>query len=51
MDFIFNVGLKILSSEGLSEPELYGELVYKFKKLLDGIIFLLSSEKIIIHLM
>ena len=28
----FNVGLKTLLGEGLSEPELYGDLVYKFKK-------------------
>ena len=27
------VGLKTLLSEGLSEPEFYGDLVYKFKKL------------------
>ena len=29
----FNVGLKTLLREGLSEPEFYGDLVYKFKKL------------------
>ena len=29
----YNVGLKTLLSEGLSEPEFYGDLVYKFKKL------------------
>ena len=29
----YNVGLKALLSEGLSEPEFYGDLVYKFKKL------------------
>ena len=29
----YNVGLKTLLSEGLSEPEIYGDLVYKFKKL------------------
>ena len=28
----FNVGLKTLLRDGLSEPELYGGLVYKFKK-------------------
>ena len=28
-----NVGLKTLLREGLSEPEFYGDLVYKFKKL------------------
>ena len=29
----FNVGLKSLLHQGLSEPELYGDLVYKFKKI------------------
>ena len=28
----FNVGLKMLLSEGLSEPEFYGDLVYKLTK-------------------
>ena len=31
--FKFNVGLKTLLREGLSEPEFYGDLVYKFKEL------------------
>ena len=26
----FNVGLKTLLREGLSEPEFYGDLIYKF---------------------
>ena len=30
---IFHVGLKTLLREGFSEPELYSDLVYKFKKL------------------
>ena len=30
----YNVGLKKLLGEGLSEPEFYGDLVYKFKKLI-----------------
>ena len=29
--FKFNVGLKTLLHQGLSEPEFYGDLVYKFK--------------------
>ena len=29
----YHVGLKTLLREGLSEPEFYGDLVYKFKKL------------------
>ena len=28
----YNVGLKRLLLEGLSEPEFYGDLVYKFRK-------------------
>ena len=28
----FNVGLKSLLHQGLSEPEFYGDLVYKLKK-------------------
>ena len=28
----FNVGLKSLLQQGLSEPEFYGDLVYKLKK-------------------
>ena len=28
----FSVGLKTLLHQGLSEPEFYGDLVYKFKK-------------------
>ena len=28
----FNVGLKTLLHQGLSEPEFYGDLVYKFQK-------------------
>ena len=41
----FNVGLKTLLREGLSEPEFYGYLVYKFKKLTGRNDFLFSSEK------
>ena len=29
----FNVGLKSVLHQGLSEPEFYGDLVYKFKKI------------------
>ena len=30
----FNVRLKSLLHQGLSEPELYGDLIYKFKKIM-----------------
>ena len=43
----FNVGFKTFLHQGLSEPEFYGDLVYKFKKkLYIGLIFLISSEKV-----
>ena len=41
----YNVGLKTLLSEGLSEPEFDGDLVYKFKKLIGSNDFSFSLEK------
>ena len=43
----YNVGLKTLLGEGLSEPELYGDLVYKFKKLIGRNGFSFQFRKII----
>ena len=45
----YNVGLKTLIGEGLSEQEFYGDLVYKFKKLIGrNVLFLFFSfQKII----
>ena len=43
----YNVGLKTLLNEGLSEPEFYGDLVYKFKKLLGSSDFSFQFRKII----
>ena len=43
----YNVGLKTLLSEGLSEPEFYGDLVYKFKKLIGVGDFSFQFRKII----
>ena len=40
----YNVGLKTLLSEGLSEPEFYGDLVYKFKKLIGSNDFFFSVQ-------
>ena len=40
----FIVGLKSLLHQGLSEPEFYGDLVYTFKRLWVGLIFLISFE-------
>ena len=42
----FNVGLKPFLYQVLSESEFYDDLVYKFKKLKLGLIFLISSEKL-----
>ena len=42
----FNVGLKTLLHQGLSEPEFYGELVYKFKQIVGRADFPISSKKI-----
>ena len=44
---MYNVGLKTLLSEGLSEPEFYGDLVYKFKKLIRSNDFSFQFRKII----
>ena len=43
----YNVGLKTLLGEGLSEPEFYGDLVYKFKKLIGKKDFSFQFRKII----
>ena len=43
----FNAGLKTLLREGLSEPEFYGDLVYKFKKLIGRNDFPFQFRKII----
>ena len=41
-----SIGLKTLSSEGLSEPEFYGDLVYKFKKFVGSTDFSFQFRKI-----
>ena len=43
----FNVELKTLLRECLSEPEFYGDLVYKFKKLIERNDFSFQFRKII----
>ena len=45
----FNVGLKTLLHQGLSEPEFYGDLVYKFKKIVGRVDFSDQFRKIIVH--
>ena len=41
----FNVGIKTLLREGLSEQEFYDDLVYKFKKLIGRNDFSFSVQK------
>ena len=45
----FNVGLKTLLHRGLSEPEFYGDLVYKFKKIVGRADFSDQFRKIIVR--
>ena len=45
----FNVGLKTLLHQGLSEPEFYGDLVYKFKKIVGRAYFSDQFRKIIVR--
>ena len=43
----YNVGLKTLLGEGLSEPEFYGDLVYQFNELIGRNDFSFQFRKII----
>ena len=43
--FKYNVGLKTLLLQGLSEPEFYGYLVYKFRKITGKMNFLVISKR------
>ena len=45
----FNVGLKALLHQGLSGPEFYGDLVYKFKKIIGRADFSDRFRKIIVR--
>ena len=45
----YNVGLKTLLLEGLSEPEFYGDLVYKFRKIIGKNCFPYHFKKIIVR--
>ena len=45
----YNVGLKRLLQEGLSEPEFYGNLVYKFRKIIGKNDFPYHFKKIIVR--
>ena len=43
----YNVGLKTLLLQDLSEPEFYGDLVYKFRKKIGSYEFPYQFKKII----
>ena len=43
----FNVGLKTLFMQRLAEPEYYGDLVYKFRKIIGKNDFSFHFKKII----
>ena len=45
----YNVGLKTLLLEGLSEPEFYGDLVYRFRKIIGKNDFPYHFKKIIVR--
>ena len=45
----FNVGLRALLRQGLSEPEFCGDLVYKFKKIVGRVDFSDLFRKIIVR--
>ena len=45
----FNVGLKSILHQGISVPEFYGDLVYKFKKIIGRTDFSDQFRKIIIR--
>ena len=45
----YNVGLKTLLLEGLSEPEFYGDFVYKFRKIIGKNDFPHHFKKIIVR--
>ena len=45
----YNVGLKTLLLQGLSEPEFYGDLVYKFRIIIGKNDFPYHFKKIIVR--
>ena len=45
----YNVGLKTLLPQCLSEPEFYGDLVYKFRKIIGKNYFPYHFKKVIVR--
>ena len=46
---IYNVGLNTLSLQGLPDPEFYGNLVYKFRKIIGKNDFSYHFKKIVVR--
>ena len=42
----YNIGLKTLLQQGISEPIFYGDLVYKFKRIVDNLILVINSKRL-----
>ena len=45
--FRYNIGLKTLLQQGISEPIFYGDLVYKFKRIVGKSNFIDQFKKIV----
>ena len=45
----YNIGLRTLLLQGLSEPEFYGDLVYQFRKIISKNYFSFHFKKIIVR--
>ena len=45
----YNVGLRTLLLQGLSEPEFYSDLVYKFRKIIGKYDFPYHFKKVIVR--
>ena len=43
----YNVSLKKLLQQGISETEFYGDLVYRIRKIVGNLIFLHNSENLL----
>ena len=42
----YNIGLKTLLQQGISEPIFYGDLVYKFKRIVENLILVINSKRL-----
>ena len=42
----YNIGLKTLLQQGISEPIFYGDLVYTFKRIVGNLILVIKSKRL-----